>query len=106
MPDCLPDDHGLNVKALLDSLSLGFGESLDQVWQEKGRVGQVLLAAFWGGDFCPAAWVCCQRREADMILKALLIFHQAYEPDPSSPAPNLPLTGGVENLHVGEMGEL
>jgi hypothetical protein len=48
-----------------------------------------------------------------MVLNALLIFHQTYELDPSSPAPNLPLiemilfhTGGVENLHVGEMGEL
>jgi len=45
--------NGLNVKALLDSLSLGFGESLDQVWQEKGRVGRVLLAASQGVIFVP-----------------------------------------------------
>ncbi|KAJ7266413.1 P-loop containing nucleoside triphosphate hydrolase protein, partial [Mycena haematopus] len=31
--------NGLNVKALLDSLSLGFPNTLDQLWQEKGRVG-------------------------------------------------------------------
>jgi hypothetical protein len=43
----------LNVKALLDSLSLGFRDSLGQVWQEKGRVGWVLLAASQGVIFAP-----------------------------------------------------
>ncbi|KAJ7691360.1 hypothetical protein B0H17DRAFT_1201206 [Mycena rosella] len=32
--------NGLNVKSLLDSLSLGFPETVDQMWQEKGRVGR------------------------------------------------------------------
>ncbi|KAJ7125422.1 P-loop containing nucleoside triphosphate hydrolase protein, partial [Mycena epipterygia] len=32
--------NGLNVKALLDSLSLGFPDTVDQLWQEKGRVGR------------------------------------------------------------------
>ncbi|KAJ7143996.1 P-loop containing nucleoside triphosphate hydrolase protein [Mycena epipterygia] len=32
--------NGLNVKALLDSISLGFPETVDQLWQEKGRVGR------------------------------------------------------------------
>ncbi|KAJ6506054.1 hypothetical protein DFH09DRAFT_1334888 [Mycena vulgaris] len=30
----------LNVKVLLDSLSLGFPDTVDQLWQEKGRVGR------------------------------------------------------------------
>lgn len=32
--------NGLNVKALLDSISLGFPDTVDQLWQEKGRVGR------------------------------------------------------------------
>ncbi|KAJ7097721.1 P-loop containing nucleoside triphosphate hydrolase protein, partial [Mycena epipterygia] len=32
--------NGLNVKALLDSILLGFPETVDQLWQEKGRVGR------------------------------------------------------------------
>ncbi|KAJ7608564.1 P-loop containing nucleoside triphosphate hydrolase protein [Roridomyces roridus] len=32
--------NGLNVKSLLDSISLGFPETVDQLWQEKGRVGR------------------------------------------------------------------
>ncbi|KAJ7167105.1 P-loop containing nucleoside triphosphate hydrolase protein [Mycena filopes] len=31
---------GLNVKSLLDSISLGFPDTVDQMWQEKGRVGR------------------------------------------------------------------
>ncbi|KAJ7142579.1 hypothetical protein C8R44DRAFT_725918 [Mycena epipterygia] len=31
---------GLNIKTLLDSISLGFPETVDQLWQEKGRVGR------------------------------------------------------------------
>ncbi|KAJ7330806.1 P-loop containing nucleoside triphosphate hydrolase protein [Mycena albidolilacea] len=32
--------NGLNAKSLLDSLSLGFPDTVDQMWQEKGRVGR------------------------------------------------------------------
>ncbi|KAJ7772883.1 P-loop containing nucleoside triphosphate hydrolase protein [Mycena maculata] len=32
--------NGLNVKALLDSIYLGFPDTVDQLWQEKGRVGR------------------------------------------------------------------
>ncbi|KAJ6586289.1 P-loop containing nucleoside triphosphate hydrolase protein [Mycena vulgaris] len=32
--------NGLNVKSLLDSISLRFPETVDQLWQEKGRVGR------------------------------------------------------------------
>ncbi|KAJ7107204.1 P-loop containing nucleoside triphosphate hydrolase protein [Mycena crocata] len=32
--------NGLNIKPLLDSLSLGFPDTVDQLWQEKGRVGR------------------------------------------------------------------
>ena len=32
--------NGLNAKSLLDSLSLGFGSTLNESWQEKGRVGR------------------------------------------------------------------
>jgi superfamily II DNA helicase RecQ len=32
--------NGLNVKSLINSLSLGFAETLNQMWQEKGRVGR------------------------------------------------------------------
>jgi hypothetical protein len=32
--------NGLNVKALLDSISLGIPETVDQLFQEKGRVGR------------------------------------------------------------------
>ncbi|KAJ7453181.1 P-loop containing nucleoside triphosphate hydrolase protein [Mycena latifolia] len=32
--------NGLNVKALLDSISIGFPDTVDQLWQEKGRVGR------------------------------------------------------------------
>ncbi|KAF7372288.1 P-loop containing nucleoside triphosphate hydrolase protein [Mycena venus] len=31
--------NGLDVKALLDSISLGFPDTVDQLWQEKGRIG-------------------------------------------------------------------
>ena len=43
--------NGLNVKSLIDSLSLGFGETLNQVWQEKGCVGHVKLASSRGVIF-------------------------------------------------------
>ena len=32
--------NGLNAKSLLDSLSLGFGSTFNESWQEKGRVGR------------------------------------------------------------------
>jgi superfamily II DNA helicase RecQ len=32
--------NGLNVKSLLDSLSMGMPPTADQLWQEKGRVGR------------------------------------------------------------------
>jgi superfamily II DNA helicase RecQ len=32
--------NGLNVKSLLDSIWLGFPDTVDQLWQEKGRVGR------------------------------------------------------------------
>ncbi|KAF7364531.1 p-loop containing nucleoside triphosphate hydrolase protein [Mycena venus] len=32
--------NGLNVKSLLDSISVGFPDTMDQLWQEKGRVGR------------------------------------------------------------------
>ncbi|KAJ6549749.1 P-loop containing nucleoside triphosphate hydrolase protein [Mycena capillaripes] len=32
--------NGLNVKTLLDSISVGFPDTVDQLWQEKGRVGR------------------------------------------------------------------
>ncbi|PPR04699.1 hypothetical protein CVT26_015024 [Gymnopilus dilepis] len=32
--------NGLNAKTLLDSLSLGFGSTFNETWQEKGRVGR------------------------------------------------------------------
>jgi superfamily II DNA helicase RecQ len=43
--------NGLNVKSLIDSLSLGFGETVNQVWQEKGHVGQVKLTPSRGVIF-------------------------------------------------------
>jgi superfamily II DNA helicase RecQ len=32
--------NGINAKSLLDSLSLGFGSTFNESWQEKGRVGR------------------------------------------------------------------
>lgn len=32
--------NGLNAKSLLDSLSLGFGSTFNESWQEKGHVGR------------------------------------------------------------------
>ncbi|KAK6987803.1 P-loop containing nucleoside triphosphate hydrolase protein [Favolaschia claudopus] len=32
--------NGLNIRALLDSITLGFPENIDQLWQEAGRVGR------------------------------------------------------------------
>lgn len=32
--------NGLNTKSLLDSLSLGFGSTFNESWQEKGHVGR------------------------------------------------------------------
>ncbi|PPQ98765.1 hypothetical protein CVT26_014348 [Gymnopilus dilepis] len=32
--------NGLNARSLLDSLSLGFGSTFNESWQEKGRVGR------------------------------------------------------------------
>ncbi|KZP02593.1 hypothetical protein FIBSPDRAFT_602517 [Athelia psychrophila] len=32
--------NGLNIKTLLDSISLGVGDTMDHMWQEKGRVGR------------------------------------------------------------------
>ncbi|KAJ7310174.1 hypothetical protein DFH08DRAFT_823206 [Mycena albidolilacea] len=32
--------NGLNAKSLLDGFSLGFPDTMDQMWQEKGRVGR------------------------------------------------------------------
>jgi hypothetical protein len=45
----------LNVKSLVDSLSLGFADTVDQAWQEKGRVGHVLrsLSLSHGVIFVP-----------------------------------------------------
>jgi ATP-dependent helicase YprA (DUF1998 family) len=34
------EGDGLNAKSLLNSLSLGFPDTVDQMWQEKGRVGR------------------------------------------------------------------
>ncbi|KZP20923.1 hypothetical protein FIBSPDRAFT_1044497 [Athelia psychrophila] len=40
-PDCqIAFANGLNIKTLLDSISLGVGDTMDQMWQEKGRVGR------------------------------------------------------------------
>ncbi|KAJ7020891.1 P-loop containing nucleoside triphosphate hydrolase protein [Mycena alexandri] len=32
--------NGINIRSLLDSITLGFPESVNQAWQEKGRVGR------------------------------------------------------------------
>ncbi|KAF8145002.1 P-loop containing nucleoside triphosphate hydrolase protein [Mycena galopus ATCC 62051] len=32
--------NGLNVKSLLDSISVGFADTVDEMWQQKGRVGR------------------------------------------------------------------
>ncbi|KAF8171574.1 P-loop containing nucleoside triphosphate hydrolase protein [Mycena galopus ATCC 62051] len=32
--------NGLNVKSLLDSLSVGIADTVDEIWQQKGRVGR------------------------------------------------------------------
>ncbi len=34
--------NGINVKSLLDSISLTFPKTLDQAWQQEGRIGRVL----------------------------------------------------------------
>jgi len=33
--------NGLNVKTILDSISLGVGDSIEQTWQQTGRAGQM-----------------------------------------------------------------
>jgi superfamily II DNA helicase RecQ len=43
--------NGLNIKSLLDSLSLGFPDTVDEAWQEKGRVGRNPEAAARGVIF-------------------------------------------------------
>jgi superfamily II DNA helicase RecQ len=33
--------NGLNVKTILDSISLGVGDSIEQTWQQMGRAGRM-----------------------------------------------------------------
>jgi superfamily II DNA helicase RecQ len=40
--------NGLNLKALLDTISLGIPDTVDQLCQEKGRVGRDPDTAAWG----------------------------------------------------------
>jgi hypothetical protein len=63
--------NGLNVKSLVDSLSLGFVDTVDQAWQEKGRVGRVLrsLSLILRGDICASECLCsCQEASTRNVL--------------------------------------
>ena len=55
--------NGLNVKSLIDSLSLGFGETLNQIWQEKGCVGWVKLTPSCGVIFVqPSVFAAAEKQ--------------------------------------------
>ncbi|KAJ7675500.1 hypothetical protein B0H17DRAFT_1207683 [Mycena rosella] len=55
--------NGLNVKSLLDSISLGFPDTVDQLWQEKGRVGRDPETSARGVVlFQPSALVAAQKQ--------------------------------------------
>ncbi|KAJ7310773.1 P-loop containing nucleoside triphosphate hydrolase protein [Mycena albidolilacea] len=57
--------NGLNVKSLLDSISLGFPDTVDQLWQEKGRVGRDTQTAARGLVlFQPSALAAAEKQIA------------------------------------------
>ncbi|KAF7334056.1 P-loop containing nucleoside triphosphate hydrolase protein [Mycena venus] len=57
--------NGLNVKSLLDSISVGFPDTVDQLWQEKGRVGRDIETAARGVVlFQPSALAAAEKQIA------------------------------------------
>jgi ATP-dependent helicase YprA (DUF1998 family) len=57
--------NGLNVKSLLDSISVGFPDTVDQLWQEKGRVGRDTQTAARGVVlFQPSALAAAEKQIA------------------------------------------
>ncbi|KAJ6534237.1 P-loop containing nucleoside triphosphate hydrolase protein [Mycena capillaripes] len=58
--------NGLNVKSLLDSISMGFPDTVDQLWQEKRRVGRNPDTSARGIIFVqPSAVLAAQKQIAD-----------------------------------------
>lgn len=62
----------LNVKMLLDSLSLEFAPTLDEAWQEKGRVGRNSATVGCGVIFTPHSMI--KTAEKYLECKAFFIF--------------------------------
>lgn len=61
--------NGLNVKALLDSISLGFPDTVDQLWQEKGRVGRNPETAARGVVLVqPSAFAAAEKQLAGAVI--------------------------------------
>lgn len=85
--------NGLTIKSLLDSLSLGFPETVDQLWQEKGRVGRNPDTAARGVVFFQPSVLAEAKKQIagtfyrtrcqhagiySTILHQVLSFHQLY----------------------------
>ncbi|KAF8144095.1 P-loop containing nucleoside triphosphate hydrolase protein [Mycena galopus ATCC 62051] len=57
--------NGLNVKSLLDSLSVGIADTVDEIWQQKGRVGRSQETAARGVVFFqPTSLAAAQKQLA------------------------------------------
>ncbi|KAJ7173214.1 P-loop containing nucleoside triphosphate hydrolase protein [Mycena filopes] len=64
--------NGINVKSLLDSISLGFPETVNQLWQEKGRVGRDANSVARGVVlFQPSALSDAQKQLAGVVLPSI-----------------------------------
>ena len=69
--------NGLNVKALLDSISLGFPDTVDRLWQDKGRVGRNPETAARGIVFFqPKLRVAAQKQMDGMSALTLTYLYQ------------------------------
>ncbi|KAJ6549531.1 P-loop containing nucleoside triphosphate hydrolase protein [Mycena vulgaris] len=61
--------NGLNATSLLDSILLGFPDTVDQLWQEKGRVGRNPETAAWGVVlFQPSSLAAAEKQIAACIV--------------------------------------
>jgi hypothetical protein len=66
----------LNAKSLLDSLSLGFPNTVDQMWQEKGPVGKDPDSSVRGVVFYqPSDLLNAQRQ----LSGGFLLFHSVFD---------------------------
>lgn len=64
--------QGLNVWALLDSFSLHFGKSLNQNWQERGRVGRNPATSARGVTFVSKAEVLAAEKHIKGVILSLI----------------------------------